>query len=334
VCARVWINFKELRAKLRFEDVLRHYGLTVNRKGQQHQGPCPLPMHQGKPGAPCFSANLDKGIYQCFGCGSSGNVLEFACRMVGSDPKDGDALRAVAVELHQKFPSDSRANEKRDDVQPAMDAKVKVNAPLDFHLKDLDAGHPYLAARKFKRDTMSHFGVGFCSRGLLKGRVAVPLQGDDGKLVGYAGRAVDEKLVSDENPKYQFPSRREMGGNVYELKTPLFLYNGHRLTKQCDGLVVVSGFSAVWWLTQCGFPDVVSTMMTDCSDEQAELIVRKVSQSGRAWLLPNGDRLGEKLARVLLEKLSPYRFVRWAKLESGMKPTHLTADELKEVLAV
>ena len=43
-----WVNFKELREKLNFEAVLRHYGVDVKRKGEQHHGFCPLPLHQGK----------------------------------------------------------------------------------------------------------------------------------------------------------------------------------------------------------------------------------------------------------------------------------------------
>src|SRR6185369_17417102 len=96
---RVWINFKELRQKLLFEEVLRHYKVEVKRKGDQHQGFCPLPNHGGAGNSPSFSANLERGIFHCFGCGAKGNVLEFAALMSGADPRDGNALRKVAVEL-------------------------------------------------------------------------------------------------------------------------------------------------------------------------------------------------------------------------------------------
>src|SRR2546423_14405707 len=96
-----WINFKELRAKLDFEQVLRHYGVEVKRRGVQHQGFCPLPNHKGKRNSPSFSANLERGIFQCFGCGAKGNVLEFAALMENSNPKDGAALRNVALKLQQ-----------------------------------------------------------------------------------------------------------------------------------------------------------------------------------------------------------------------------------------
>src|SRR6267142_2480387 len=94
-----WIDFKELRAKLTFEQVLRHYGVEVKRNGNQHHGFCPLPNHNGKRNSPSFSANLDKGIFQCFGCGAKGNLLEFAALMENVDPKNGAELRKVALKL-------------------------------------------------------------------------------------------------------------------------------------------------------------------------------------------------------------------------------------------
>ena len=330
---RVWVNFKELRAKLKFEDVLQYYNIEVNRKGDQHQGPCPLPNHSGSRKSPSFSANLERGIFHCFGCGAKGNVLEFAALMAGVNPDDGDALRSVAVELQKRFVPQGTGTGKKAVSQPATPASkpppVVVNAPLDFELKDLDAGHPYLLGRGLTHEIARHFGVGFCSRGVLKGRLAVPLHDAAGKLVGYAGRVVDDSTVTGENPRYRFPSRRERNGTIYEFRKTLFLYNGFRIKAPCDELIVVQGFPSVWWLTQHSFPWTVGLMGSDCSQEQAELIVNTVKPSGRLWLLPNGDKAGELLAQSFLPQVSAARFVRWLQLEEGQKPTDLAKEELK-----
>ena len=98
-----WINFKELRARLDFEKILRHYGVEVKRKGSQHHGFCPLPNHNGKKNSPSFSANLEKGIFQCFGCGAKGNALEFAAMMEKVNVEDGAAFRTVAIELQKRL---------------------------------------------------------------------------------------------------------------------------------------------------------------------------------------------------------------------------------------
>src|SRR2546427_13262108 len=97
-----WIDFKALRSKLDFEQVLRHYGVEVKRKGDQHHGFCPLPNHAGKKNSPAFSANLERGSFQCFGCGAKGNVLEFAALMEKTDPKGGAAFHEVAFELQKR----------------------------------------------------------------------------------------------------------------------------------------------------------------------------------------------------------------------------------------
>src|SRR5947209_14225910 len=97
----MWINFKELREKLDFERILRHYKVEVKRKGIQHQGFCPLPNHNGKRNSPSFSANLERGIFQCFGCGAKGNLLEFAAMMENVDPRDGTAFRPLALGLQK-----------------------------------------------------------------------------------------------------------------------------------------------------------------------------------------------------------------------------------------
>jgi DNA primase len=252
-----WIDFKELRQKLDFEQVLRHYGVEVKRKGNQHQGFCPLPNHNGKKNSPSFSANLERGIFQCFGCGAKGNLLEFAALMENVDPKDGAAFRKVAVELQKRFcpelgaapPAKKKIAEKPGKPEP-KELPAVVNAPLDFELKGLDRKHPYLLNRGFSQDTIDHFGLGFCSRGLLKERVAIPLHDHEGKLIGYAGRVVDDAAITDENPRYRFPGKRERDGKLFEFRKTLFLYNGFRLKAPVDDLIIVEGFASVWWLCQ------------------------------------------------------------------------------------
>src|SRR5258706_2300576 len=77
-----WVDFRELRAKLRFSEVLKHYHVELKVKGDQAMGFCPLPghpPHEGKRRPPSFSVNLDRGIFQCFsgGCARTGGILGF-----------------------------------------------------------------------------------------------------------------------------------------------------------------------------------------------------------------------------------------------------------------
>src|ERR1700733_2338795 len=296
-----WIDFKALRAHLDFAQVMEHYGVEVKRKGEQHMGYCPLPNHNGKRNSPSFSANLKKGIFQCFGCGAKGNILDFAALMEKSDPKDGTALREVAGKLQHRFcPEMGEGSGKPEKPVPPKKAEPKderpvvVNPPLDFELKGLDAEHPYLLGRGFTPETIRHFGLGYCGRGLLKTRVAIPLHDADGKLAGYAGRVVDDSTITEDNPRYRFPGKREKAGTVFEFRKTLFLYNGFRIKAPVDDLIVVEGFTSVWWLNQNKLPPAVATMGADCSEKQAELIVSLVKPGGRVWMMPDGNQTGNR----------------------------------------
>lgn len=333
-----WVDFKALRAKLDFALVLGQYGIPVKQGGKQHHGFCPLPNHNGKRNSPSFSANLERGIFQCFGCGAKGNVLEFAALMENVDPKDGAALRGIAVRLQERYCPELGKTAPAVGSPPASTPKsvktqpeksVVVNAPLDFELKGLDSKHPYLMGRGFTAETVARFGLGYCSRGLLRGRIAIPLHDANGTLVGYGGRVVDDTTINQDNPRYRFPGERKRDGKIFEFRKALFLYNGFRIKAPVDDLVVVEGFAAVWWLDQNGLPGVVCTMGADCSESQAELIVSKVKSSGRVWIAPDSDAAGERHAQTLLRLISPHRLVRWVKMPDGKQPTDLSREQIR-----
>jgi DNA primase len=323
-----WIDFKELRKQLDFVEVLRHYGVEVKLRGEQHHGFCPLPSHEGKRNSPSFSANVKKGIWQCFGCGAGGNILDFAVLMERGNPENGEDLRRVATSLQEQFLSDGASPKKQEGNGKEKDENVVVNAPLDFDLKGLDPNHPYLTDRKFSAETVAQFGLGFCSRGLLADRIAIPLHNGSGKLVGYAGRVIDDKKITEENPKYRFPGNRKRKGVIHEFRKSLLLYNAHRIVGPVDDLVVVEGFPSVWWLSQSTIANVVAVMGASCSEEQAKAIVSLLSPSGRLWVFTDGDIAGGRCTGEILVRVTPHRFARWIKMEAGKQPTGFEPGEL------
>jgi hypothetical protein len=54
----------------------------------------------------------------------------------------------------------------------------------------LDPEHPYLAERGISRDLVERFGLGFCEKGIMAGRICIPIHNIDGQTVAYAGRWV------------------------------------------------------------------------------------------------------------------------------------------------
>ncbi len=341
-----WIDFKELREQLDFAAVLRHYGAELKAKGDQQQGFCPLPDHNGQRNSPSFSANVKKGIFQCFGCGAKGNIIEFSALMEKLNPKDGRDLRKAALVLKKQFVPDAEVTRTRNPKAgfqreakaklaelPIKEEKpVLINPTLDFELKDLDSEHPYLAQRGLNEETIRHFGLGFCSRGYLKNRMVVPLHSSDSRLIGYAGRIVNDEDISKDCPKYQFPGSRERAGRILEFRKSEFLYNGHRLKSQVSDLIVVEGLLSVHWLYQSKIPYAVGLMGWACSERQAELIVSHVKANGRVWILSDGDEAGERCAVNVFQMVAPYRALRWVKLGEKKQPTDYSGEELKGLL--
>jgi DNA primase len=336
-----WINFKELRKRLRFADVLRHYKIETKLKGDRAMALCSLPGHShrtdGKPRTASLSINLTRNIFRCFGCNQSGNALEFACRMEGFDPSNTDEFRQAALKIAEVFKIDASGSvekPKQSQPAPAATSRTVVNAPLDFELQNLDPNHPYLLNRGFTPETIEHFGLGFCAKGLMKDRIVIPLRDDKAALVGYAGRVVDDTLITDANPRYRFPSGRERQGIFYDFQKSRFLYNGFALAcqRKLRQIYVVESFTACWWLHQCGISNVVALMGASCSSHQAKLLIELLVPHGLVTILTDGDEAGERCAVSVFMEVAPYRRVRWAKLETGKQPTDFTADELGTML--
>jgi DNA primase len=332
-----WVNYKSLRAELSFIEILRHYGADLKERGEQWQGFCPLPTHEGKRNSSSFSANVGRGIWQCFGCGAKGNLIEFATRMEGLNPDNPDDFRKTALLLQKMFvgkdggerekPTKQAMRERsgQEDLDEERPGSV-VNAPLDFELQRLDYSHPFLRGRGFTEETIKTFGLGYCHRGLMKGRIAIPLHDAEGALIGYAGRIVDEEATGKDTPRYLFPGSREHNGTRHEFRKSAFLYNGFRVENALR-LVVVESFTAVWWLTQAGITNVVALMGASCSEMQADLPRDLVPEDGSIWIFPDSDKAGERMAEETLVMLAPYRFVRLIKLEEGQQPTDLSPEE-------
>ena len=284
----LWIDFRELRSKLRFEDVLRLYRVELNRKGDQLVGPCPLPNHPKDDRSASFSANSERGIFQCFRCKARGNLLDFAGLMEGIDPRNGGELRNVAAKLVRELcpeekPLVSKVLKPASERLPPreVEKKVLVNEPLDFELKGLDTKHPWLLQSGLTPETIAYFGIGVAQRGFLKGRLAIPLHDLEGRLVGYAGRILDETAISPENPKYLFPETRERNGVIHRFDPTVLVYNVHREMDPVKPLVVAAEPELVWRKHQEGAQATIGLFGPDCSATQVRMILSLSKKVGR-----------------------------------------------------
>lgn len=62
----------DLKSKVNIADLISQY-VALSRTGKNYIGLCPF--HGEK--TPSFNVNAEKGFYHCFGCGRSGDAIEF-----------------------------------------------------------------------------------------------------------------------------------------------------------------------------------------------------------------------------------------------------------------
>src|SRR5205823_9290062 len=103
------------------------------------------------------------------------------------------------------------------------------------------------------------------------------------------GRVVDDSIIDETHPRYRLPSDREHDGVRSAFRKSALLYNAHRCTP-ANTIVVVEGFTAVWWLTQGGISNVVAVIWA----RRARRSTRSSSSplvgvNGMNFLLPDGD---------------------------------------------
>ena len=72
-------QFERVKAAVTLRQAAETYGLTVSRNGMT----C-CPFHEDKHP----SLKLNEDYFFCFGCGASGDVIDFTARLFGISPKD------------------------------------------------------------------------------------------------------------------------------------------------------------------------------------------------------------------------------------------------------
>ena len=202
---------------------------------------------------------------------------------------------------------------------------AKVNPPLKFALKSLDPAHPYLTERGFTAKTIAHFGVGFCTgKGIMAGRIAIPIHNEQGELVAYAGRWPGDPPNGE--GKYKLPTGFHKSSVVYNL---------HRAKDHAkdQGLIVVEGFFDCMRLHQAGIRNVVALMGSSLSDEQEALIVAAVGAQGTVALMFDEDEVGWKVREEALSQLSSRVYVKVVGLGvEGTQPDDVSAETLEQYL--
>lgn len=166
-------DFQQVKRIATMESVLALLNVPLKKSGEQLRGCCPI---CGDDNPRAFVVTPAKGLTYCFKCEKGGDQIQLY-----ADVKKLD-VKAAAAELEKHF--------KTEPPETTFEA-------LDY----LEPGHPAVAALGIAEDVAKALGAGYAPKGIMRGRVCIPIRTHKGKLVAYLGvnLAMDEPL--------KFPSK-------------------------------------------------------------------------------------------------------------------------------
>lgn len=337
---------QELKEKNDLVDVIGSY-IKLERRGYNYWACCPF--HHEK--TPSFSINAADRYYHCFGCGVSGDVLGFvkayenvdfmqavqilAARVGLEVPAYDDKDAAAAAEKKKKRDrllllmrdtarfyfgnlysgrgGDYLAYLQKRGISPSTAKKFGLGASLDF-----DSLPSYLMAQGYTKEECLESGA--CMQhenGRLYdaegGRLIVPIINHFDEVIAFGGRA----LQKTDRAKYK--NTRETV--LFNKSKTLYNLNLVKKEKQAAGLpylIMVEGYMDAISLYEAGFKNVVASMGTSLTKEQARLCKR---YSESVYISYDGDFAGQKANLRGLDILKQEGMkVRVVPLPEGLDP--------------
>ena len=289
-----WLDADEIKRRVSITEVLEKYGHLdgMKQSGKRLKGLSPF-REESKPS---FFADTEKNIWNDFGGrpeGVPGNVIGLVQAF------EGCGFREALVILHRDFIGEtlSPAREARPAPAPAPapakeEAEELHNEPWGKQLKGR-TNIPFLKDKGITEETVRAFGVVYCTSGMHKGRIAIPVRNKAGEILCYAGRAL-KKADEEENGKYRFPPGFNKSIEVYNLDR---LYGDAKARKAVRdfGIILVEGFFDLMKLCQEGFANVAAIMGTDLHERQKkELLNPELNPSRRITLFLDNDKAGQE----------------------------------------
>ncbi len=298
---------EEVRNHNDIVDVISQY-VTLKRSGRNYMGLCPF--HNEK--SPSFSVSPDKQIFHCFGCGVGGNVFHFI--MKTEDVNFYESIKILAERAGIKLPTVSgTVDEEKEKLKEEV---YKINkASAEYFHQNLykpmsKEAQVYIKQRKLGDNTLKSFLIGYAgsNNGLLtylkqkgfneksmlassligksttgelydkfRNRIMFPIQDVRNRVIAFGGRRLNDNVPKDKhNPKYinspenivYSKGRHLFGLNVAKRQSPGTLKR----------ILVVEGYMDAISLYQRGITNVVASLGTALTDNQARLLRKNSEQ--------------------------------------------------------
>ncbi len=310
----------ELKQKNDIVEVISGYA-ALDRKGNTHWACCPF--HHER--TPSFAVNQAEQFYHCFGCGVSGDVVKFVQEIESTDFMG--AVRILAARAKMQVPESNFDTEKAQQMKKKRDAMAAIMLDsAKFYLSNLYGGDEraqqhlqYIQRRKLSPSTVKKFGLGasldffslpdyLAGKGYMRQDLidsGVLTESKNGKLVdSQAGRlifpiinALDEVvafggrlLEKTDFAKYK-NTKETMLFNKSKTLYNINLLKKLKRQKQIPNVIFVEGYMDTISLYQAGFENVVASMGTALTKDQARLVKR---YSDNVLISYDGDFAGQK----------------------------------------
>lgn len=295
--------------------------VKLKKRGTNYLGLCPF--HNEK--TPSFTVSPTKEIYKCFGCGKSGNTINFL--MDHEKYSYVEALKWLAnkynVTVEETYSSPEALQQKQtgDSLYIINQYAQQFFTEQLFETEDGQAlALSYLKERGFREDIIRKFQLGFSpvqrdafakaalqqqynpellvKSGLVvnrndtltdnyRERIIFPVHNTTGKIIGFGARVIGKK---DSGPKYINTPENE----IYVKSRILYgSYFARQAIDKNDECLLVEGYTDVIALHQAGIENVVASGGTSLTPDQLRLI-RKYTNN--LTILYDGDAAGVKAA--------------------------------------
>ena len=311
---------QELKAKNDIVDVIGSY-VALDRKGGNHWACCPF--HHER--TPSFAVNQSEQFYHCFGCGESGDVVKFVKEIESTDFMG--AVRILAARAKMEVPESNldteesiRKKKKRDAMAAILlDTARFYRSNLFSGDERADAHLQYIADRKMLPSTVKQFGIGasldyrelaeyLAGKGYHKEDIldsGVLIESKNGRLIDAQAERLIFPIINNMDEVIGFGGRflgkTDFAKYKNTKETMLFnkrntLYNINLLKKlkreqPISNVIIVEGYMDTISLYQAGFKNVVASMGTSLTKEQARLIKRYTED---VYISYDGDFAGQK----------------------------------------
>jgi DNA primase len=344
-------EINDIRSSVDIVDVVSSY-LPLTQRGKNYFGVCPF--HDDH--SPSMSVSKEKQIYTCFSCGATGNVFNFIMDYEHISFIESVKIAADKAGINLNIDIDKK-------VKPTSKLYEIYDLSYKFYQNNINTeegtiAKEYLAKREISEDIIKEFGIGLSSfasltellikkeykekelldsglcikkdttiKDIFYNRIMFPLFDLSGKVVAYSGRVYN----SEDTSKYINTKETEI------FKKGELLYNYHRAkdkARQTQTIYVMEGFMDVIAAHIAGIDNVVATMGTAVTKEQASLM-KKLAKN--VVLCFDSDQAGKKAAYACSNELIKIGVIPSIVLfEEGLDPDEYIktngVDKFKEKL--